>query len=81
MSFHWFVNHHVTLYAPIKTLKSNIKNVATSRILSMEVQYLLSCHPMGMEIEPGFEDLGLSLKMAFTANQNHSRDSRLPRST
>jgi len=42
-----------------------MKNVATSALLSMGVQHLSTCHPMGMEIEPvNFEDLGLILKMA-----------------
>ena len=64
---------HVTWYEPIKTLWNKMKNVATSTLLSVGVQYLSTCHPMGMEIEPvSFEDLGLILKMAFTANQNHS---------
>ena len=50
-----------------------MKNIATSTLLSVGVQYLSTCHPMGMEIEPvNFEDLGLILKMAFTTNQNHS---------
>ena len=50
-----------------------MKNVASSILLSTEMQYLSTCHPMGMEIEPvNFEDLGLILKMAFTSNQNHS---------
>jgi hypothetical protein len=51
-----------------------MKNVATSTLLSVGVQYLSTCYPMGMEIEPvNFEDLGLILKMAFTTNQNHSK--------
>ena len=81
MSSYWSVKLHLTWYEPIKTLKSKMENVATSTLLSMGVQHLSACNPMGMEIEPvNFEDLGLVWKWLLWSIKINQSNSWFPHS-